>query len=231
MDSTAAPPTHPVGPPHGRRNYYNDEDFFRADPHRGTVRDVYGRRLVRASDDLLAALAAALEDEVGDAAGEIVYRLGRRWGAETMRALTARVPQEFGVESVEQMHMNVLLETWRWPFTAAGWGTWRYDFRRARQGLPVVELWNSAAVSAAGQTGRPVCPLYAGLFAACFGHLAGRELVGVELQCAAAGADHCRFVVTTGPRAAKAAGWRDEGVAADEILERLGSPAGPPTGG
>src|SRR5262245_40266543 len=187
MESTAAPLADPAGPPHGRRNYYNDDDFFRADPLRGTVRDVYGRRLVRVADDFLAALAAALEQEVGDAAGDILYRLGRRWGAETMRALAARAPREFGVESVEQMHMNVLLETWRWPLTAAGWGTWRYDFRRARQGLPVVELWNSAAAMALGRAGRPVCHLYAGLFAACFGHLAGRELVGVELECAGVG--------------------------------------------
>src|SRR3954462_3389335 len=129
MESTATAPARPAATnadsTHGRHNYYNDEDFFRPDPAAGVVRDVYGRRVVRAADDLLAALTAALEREVGDAAGEVLYKLGGRWGAEEMRACAARAPQEFGVEAIEQMNMNVLLETWRWPLAAAGWGAWR----------------------------------------------------------------------------------------------------------
>jgi len=220
MESTAVA----AGPP-GRPNYYNDEDFFRTEAAAGVVRDALGRRVVRAADDLLAALAGALGQEVGDAAGEILYKLGRRWGEAEARACAERAPREFGVESIERMNMNVLLETWRWPLTAAGWGTWRHDFRRARQGLPVVELYDSAAAAAHGPAQKPVCHLYAGLFAAVFSHLAGRELAGVELQCAATGADCCRFVVTTPPRAAAAARLRDEGVPADEVLQRLGGPA------
>src|SRR5262245_59874869 len=120
MESTAVA----AGPP-GRPNYYNDEDFFRTDAAAGVVRDALGRRVVRAADDLLAALAGALGQEVGDAAGEILYKLGRRWGEAEARACAERAPREFGVESIERMNMNVLLETWRWPLTAAGWGTWR----------------------------------------------------------------------------------------------------------
>jgi predicted hydrocarbon binding protein len=234
MESTATARAPAVAAPtdstHGRHNYYNDEDFFRPDPVAGVLRDAFGRRVVRAPADLLAALTAALEKEVGDAAGEVLYKLGQRWGAEEMRACVARAPQEFGVQTIEQMNMNVLLETWRWPLAAAGWGAWRYDFRFARQGMPVVELRQSAAILPPvidrGLT-RPVCHLYAGLFAACFSHLAGRELVGVELQCAATGADCCRFVVTTPPRAASAVQFRDEGASADEVLQRLGGPPVP----
>lgn len=222
MEANTAVVEPTAGPAAGRHNYYADEDFFRTDPVAGTLHDVYGRRLVRASADFLSALATALEQEVGDAAGEILYKLGLRWGTDDLRACAERAPWEFGVASIEQMNMNVLLETWRWPLTAAGWGTWQYDFRRARQGLPVVELFHSAVASARGSAGRPVCHLYAGLLAAGFSRLAGRELVGVELQCAAAGADRCRFVVTTAPRAATAVQWRDAGLSADDVLQRLG---------
>jgi predicted hydrocarbon binding protein len=213
--------------PPGRHNYYADEDFFRPDPAACATRDAYGRRVVRVAGEFLAALAGALGQESGDRAGEILYQLGARWGAADMRALAARVPGEFGVDGVGQLNFSVLLETWRWPLTAAGWGTWRYDLSRVRQGLPLIDLFGSATAAALGPSARPVCHLYAGLFAAGFGHLAGRELAGVELQCAAAGADRCRILVAAPARAAAAAQLRDEGVSADAILERLGG--SPPT--
>lgn len=221
MPVTAAPA------PTGRPSYFSGDDFVRPDPARGTLRDATGRRLVRVSADLLAALHAALEAENGATATDVLYKLGRRWGEADFRAFADRAPKEAGVPSLEQMHFNVLLESWRWPLTAAGWGTWRHDFRRARVGLPVVELANSAAVAALGQTGKPVCHLYAGLFAALFSALAHRELVGVELQCAAAGADGCRILVASAARAATAAKLRDEGVPAEEILDRLAPPPPP----
>jgi predicted hydrocarbon binding protein len=216
------------GTPAGRHNYYNDEDFVRPDPARGTARDAAGRRLVRASADFLAALHSALDREVGDAAGDVLYKLGRRWGEADFQAFGERAPREFGVANLDQMHFNVMLESWRWPLTTAGWGTWRYDFRRARQGLPVVALTNSAVAAAVGKTSKPICHLYAGLFAAVFGSLARRELAGIELECAATGADGCRFLVASAAKAAAAAKLRDEGVAAEAILDRLSASA---TGG
>jgi bacteriochlorophyll 4-vinyl reductase len=216
MPPTAAAPS--------RHNYFNDEDFIRPDPARGTVRDAVGRRLVRASADLLAALRAPLGRE-GAAAGDVLYKVGRRWGDADFRAFAARAPKEFGVTGLEQMHFQVMLESWRWPFTSAGWGTWRYDFRRARVGLPVVDLTNSVAVT--GRADKPVCHLYAGLFAAVFSALAKRDLVGVELQCAATGAECCRFLVASAAKAGAAARLRDEGVPAEEILDRLAAPPPP----
>jgi bacteriochlorophyll 4-vinyl reductase len=216
MTATAAAPQ--------RHNYYNDEDFVRPDPARGTVKDAAGRRVVSASVDFIAALHAALDREVGDAAADVLYKLGRRWGEADFRAFAERAPREFGVAGLEQMHFNVMLESWRWPFTAAGWGTWRYDFRRARVGLPVVEVTNSVVAAAIGKSDKPVCHLYAGLFAAVFGSLAQRELVGVEVQCAATGAAGCRFVVAAAAKAATAANLRNEGVPAEEILDRLAEP-------
>jgi predicted hydrocarbon binding protein len=216
-------PVTPAAPP-SRHNYYNDEDFVRPDSARGTARDAAGRRFVRASVDFLASLHASLEREVGDASADVLYKLGRRWGEADFRSFAERAPQEFGVAGLEQMHFNVMLESWRWPLTAAGWGSWRYDFRRARQGLPVVALTNSAVAAAVGRTAKPVCHLYAGLFAAVFGSLARRELVGVELECGATGADGCRFLITSAQKAASAAKLRDEGVPAEDLLERLATP-------
>src|SRR4051812_40959604 len=110
-------PATPAAPP-SRHNYYNDEDFVRPDPARGTARDAAGRRFVRASADFLASLHAALDREVGDGAADVLYKLGRRWGEADFRSFAERVPREFGVAGLEQMHFNVMLESWRWPLTA-----------------------------------------------------------------------------------------------------------------
>jgi predicted hydrocarbon binding protein len=214
------PPTAAAAPQ--RHNYYNDEDFVRLDTTRGTIRDVAGRRLVRASADILAALPAALSRE-GAATPEVLYKIGRRWGDADFKAFAERVPREFGVSSIEEMHFQVMLESWRWPLTAAGWGAWRYDFRRARAGLPVVDLSNS--VTAIDRSDKPACHLYSGLFAAVFSALAKRELVGVELQCSATGADGCRILIATAAKAATAATLRDEGLSSDDILDKLVGPS------
>jgi hypothetical protein len=216
MPTAAAAPQRP--------NYYNDEDFVRPDPVQGTVRDATGRRFVRASGDIFAALTAAIAKH-GAAADDVWYKLGRRWGEADFRAFAERAPREFGVPSLEQMHFQVMLESWRWPLTANGWGTWRYDFRRARVGLPVIDLSSSVAVR--GKSDKPVCHLYAGLFAAVFSALAKRDLAGIELQCAANGADGCRILVASAAKVATATALRDEGLAAEDILERLAAPAEP----
>jgi predicted hydrocarbon binding protein len=212
MPSTAAA-TGPVNSHHGHDRSHSD-----------VVRDAAGRRLVYVTGDLLASLTWALQRDGYDDA-DILYKIGRRWGEADFRAFAERAPREFGVPSLDQMPFQEMLDAWRGPLTAAGWGTWRYDFRCARVGLPVVELSNSAAVG--GPAGKPACHLYAGLFAAVFGALARRELAGVELECAAAGADRCRILVASTTKAATAANLRDEGRSANEILERLATPTAP----
>ncbi len=203
----------------GRPHHFNDDDFIRPDPAQGTIHDAFGRRLVLVSTDLLAALATALNRGGADA----LYQIGRRWGDADFRAFAERAPKEFGVAGLEQMHFQTMLDSWRWPFTAAGWGTWQYDFRRARIGLPVVVLKHSIAVS--GRADKPVCHLYAGLFAALFSGLAQRELVGLELQCAATGADDCRFLVASAEKTRAASKLRKKSVRAEEILDRLAAPS------
>jgi uncharacterized protein len=208
-----------------RLNYFNDEDYFHSEPTHGAVHDAVGRRLVRASVDWLAGLSIALAG-VGANVDTVMYKLGRRWGDADFRAFAERAPREFGVAGLEQMHFQVMLESWRWPLTAAGWGTWQYDFRRARVGLPVVNLSNSVLCAVAELNGdrKPACHLYAGLFGAVFTALAKRELSALELQCAATGADGCRILVASASRISTATMLRDEGMLAEDILERLSAP-------
>lgn len=209
-----------LGPPPYRRGHYAPEDFFCSDPADGVVTTVYGQRVLRVSDDFLAALHRSLEQEVGERAGAILYEIGRRWGAADMRTFTARAPEEFGTD-YEKVHMHVLMETWWWPRIAGGWGQWSFDLSRAPQRFVCLDVRDSAEARALTKLPGPACHLYAGFFAGGLSHLARRDLECVELQCRAAGADICRFLFTTAAQAQTASQRRDAGETAAEIVHTL----------
>jgi uncharacterized protein len=220
----AAPPADPTaGPPPFRRPHYSADTYYRCDAAAGAVTTAYGQRVLRVSEDFLAALHRAVEREAGDRAEAILYEAGRRWGHADMTAFAARAPEEFGA-SYETVHMDVLLETWWWPRTAGGWGTWAFDFRRAPQRLVFLDVRESAEARASAGAGRPVCHLYAGYFAGGLSFLARKDLACVELQCRAAGAGTCQFLFSVPPTVQQARQWRDAEEPAATIVERLTRP-------
>ncbi|MFO0807426.1 MAG: V4R domain-containing protein [Gemmataceae bacterium] len=205
-----------------RHHYFTPREFFQHNPHSGTITNAYGQRVIRATEELVPSLIAALDAEVGDAASEILYKCGLAWGRAEVEAFVPRVESEYEVE-FDKLSMGTMLETWWWPFRVAGWGRWRYEFRHTAR-IVVIDLHDSFVAAAVGQSGRVACHFYAGLFAAVFSRLAKKPLASVELQCAAAGASHCRFMVATEQRVHEATIWRNEGITADEILQRLTHP-------
>lgn len=210
-----------MGPQPYRHNHYFDDEFFRPDPATGIVTNVYGQRVLHVSEDFVTSLLAGLEHEVGDAAGEIMYKCGYQWGLEDMKSFSARAAAEFEVQ-FNKMGMGFMLETWWWPLTIEGWGTWRYDFTKSRQGLIFIDLFESAVAKNIGEVGKVVCYFYAGLFAAVFTTLARRELAGIEIQCYSTGEEYCKFLIATKKRVNAAAFWRNEGATSKDIQRKVG---------
>ena len=196
------------------------DDRFRHDPARGVVEAADGRRVLRVTEDFLAGLLEGLDAEVGDAAAAVAYQCGYEWGQEDLRSFTSRAREQFETD-VEKLPLGVALESWWAPLVAAGWGRWQYDFVQAKKGVILVDLRGSAVAAAAGPVGRPVCHLYTGLFAACFTTLSKRQLAGVEIQCAAAGAESCKILVSTRKQLDKVAAWRRDGATAAEVVQHL----------
>jgi predicted hydrocarbon binding protein len=162
-----------------------------------------------------------MEEEVGDAAGLILYKTGYEWGLEDMRAFDARMGAEFGGGKPLEWNLNFVLETWWWPLTSQGWGTWGFDFSQRKQGLIFVDLFDSAVAKSLERVGKPVCYLYAGLFSALFTHLSKKELSCIEIQCYGAGEDYCKFLIGLEKRVNAAKFWVEEGAKAGEILDKL----------
>jgi predicted hydrocarbon binding protein len=209
-----------AGPQPYEHSHYAADRFFQFDAASGTLNNVYGQRLLRVGADFARALRESLVRELGDRAAEALYDIGFRWGEADMKSFVPRIEQEYEC-AFEKLAMGPMLESWWWPFRAAGWGVWRYDFSQTRAGLVFVELYGSATADPGEQTEKPRCDLYAGLYAAAFSHLAQRKLVCVELECAARGDSHCRFLVTAKRRADAAAAERDAGASVEDIINKL----------
>ncbi len=201
-------------------NHYTPDRFLRWDRPTGQLHNVYGQRCVRVTEDFILALLASLEEEIGEAAGEIMYQCGYQWGLQDMKSFAGRVQAEFELD-LAHMGMGFLLETWWWPLQIAGWGHWQYDFRQSKQGLLFVDLHESVVAKSIGNVGHASCYFYAGLFAAVFSTLARRPLGCVEIQCYSMGEDFCKFLISAQERVEAAAFWKNDGATTEDIVKKV----------
>ncbi len=208
------------GPQPYKHNYYTSDQFFVPSPQVGQIKNVYGQRVVRVTEDFITGMLAGLEDETGDRAGELMYATGFQWGLADMKRFVPRVQSEFESD-FKKMGTGMLLETWWWPLTIEGWGTWHFDFREAKRDMIFIELYESAVAKTLGDIGEVVCYFYAGMFASVFSMLSRKDFGCVEIQCYAMGADHCKFLISHEERVDSAAFWRNQGASGNEILKKI----------
>ena len=209
-----------IGPTrHRQHNYYAADKFFRHDES-GRLVNRYRQRVMLVPEDFIASYQLALEEEVGDAAAEIMYRCGYEWGKADVIAFEKHFQEEFGRPFIEA-HAQMALETWWWPLQAAGWGAWSHDLSQLKEGLIFVDLYESAVAKSVGNIGKVACHYYAGMFAAVFSHIARTELSGLEIQCYSMGEEFCKFLIGASKRVNAAQFWTREGATAKEIIERL----------
>ncbi|HEV3144850.1 MAG TPA: V4R domain-containing protein [Gemmataceae bacterium] len=221
-DEQTLDPAHPATAQQPfRHSYYAPDQFFQEQPG-GVIQTIYGQRVLRAGTSFFPALLNSLVQIGGVEPARLMYRFGQQLGQQEMDAFVPRIEREFEVP-FEKMHLGVMLETWWWPYRAKGWGDWRCDFQHAANGLILVDIFDSFVAAALGQTGRCVCDLYAGLFAALFSRIASRELGCIELRCASAGAPHCQFLIAIPQRIEAATRWREQGHDARAVLKSLGA--------
>lgn len=210
-----------IGPQPVKHNVYTMEDFFRPDPDAGTVMTRNAQRTFHVSEDFIVGLQAGLEQEVGDASAVVVYKCGFQWGIADMRRFETTMAREYG-QDIHSANLQFMMETWWWPLQAMGWGSWEIDFSKHEQGIIVINLYDSAVAKSLGEVGKPVCYLYAGMFAGTLTHLARRPLSGIEIQCYAMGANYCRFVIGAEKRINAVEFWMEEGASASDVIAKLG---------
>lgn len=203
-----------------KHNVYTLEDFLRHDESAGTVFTRNQQRVFHVSEDFILGLQAGLDQEVGDASAVVLYKCGFQWGLADMKKFETTMVREYG-RDIQATNINFLMETWWWPLQAMGWGSWELDLGKQEQGIMVVNLFDSVVAKSLGEVGKPVCYLYAGMFAGVMTHLSRRPLAGIEIQCYAMGATFCRFVIGAEKRINAVEFWLEEGANASDVLAKL----------
>lgn len=204
---------------HVQHNHYEIGKFLVREGS-GRLLNRYKQRMMLVPEDFVVGYQLALQEEVGDAAAEIMYRCGLEWGKADMQGFERRFQEEFGMRMADA-HSRMVLESWWWPLQASGWGSWSYDLSQLKEGLIFVDLYDSAIAKSVGNIGKVACHYYAGLFAAAFGHIARADLSGLEIQCYSMGEEFCKFLIGASKRINAAQFWAREGATAQEIIARL----------
>jgi hypothetical protein len=212
-----------LGGVQGFHNYYTPDEFFRHDPSEGAIYLRDGQRAAKISEAFINGLHSGIEEEVGNTSGLLMYRCGQEWALADMKRFSARMRQEFGGGKLDIWQMNpaFVWECWWWPLAIEGYGGWTLDLSFADKDITLIEIRNSAVAKSMKMVGRPVCHMYAGLFAGAFSFFHRKELQSIEVQCYAMGNDVCKFLVGDEKRVNAAEFWREEGASAQTIRDNL----------
>ncbi len=200
--------------------HYSRAKFFDFDMEQGTIEDYHHQRNLLVGEDFIVSLLKGLEHEVGEAAGWLLYQIGFDWGKQDA-VLFQSWFKEFYNMTLETSNLAFAMETWWWPYTAQGWGTWSPNLSARESGFFYVDLFDSAVAKTLGYMGKPVCHLYAGLLAGFFSVAFAENLCSTEIQCYAMGNDFCRFLIGSEQRIQAAEFWIASGAKANEIAERF----------
>jgi uncharacterized protein len=203
-----------------KRNHYSFEDFFSFQPEQGTITDWNESRNILASEDFILAMIEGLEQEVGSASAVVMYNIGKTWGERDAAFFQNWFEKDYGM-GLRECNPTFALEAWWWPFTSQGWGNWDVDLSDQKNGFMFINIFDSAVARTLGDVGKPVCHIYAGLFAGFFSNLVQKELSCIELQCYAMGETYCKFLLGKRDRIDAATFWQNEGATMRDIEKRL----------
>jgi hypothetical protein len=137
---------------------------------------------------------------------------------ELKRQLSAKSGASFDFWQVDP---TSAFDSWWAPFKQAGWGSCVFDNSRSSQGTIHVTLRGSVIAAALAGSDQPVCHVYAGLFAGAASFFDRVERHGVEIQCSAENQDTCQFVIGPSSVVDSSETWRQQGLNAAAILDRL----------
>lgn len=203
-----------------RHHHYRLEDFFTFQSQQGSIIDWNESRNILATEDFIVALIQGLDQEVGSASSVLMYNIGKVWGEKDFVLFKQWFEAEYG-RSISQCQLAFVLEAWWWPFTSQGWGNWEVDLEDQANGFLFISIFDSAVARTLGDIGKPVCHIYAGLFAGFFSSLVQQDLSCIEIQCYAMGETYCKFLLGKQERIDAAAFWQTEGATVQDIEQRL----------
>ena len=203
-----------------RGNYFAPDAYVQGDYEFGLIENRQGARLIALPEVLLQAIHTSLEQEVGPAAGLVLFNCGRWWGKNFYRRFSEELSDYYG-KPLAQMEMVELLQCLKQCWKTHGWGTLDLTMDHYQQGFLVVKVCHSAFAETVASGNKPKCFLEAGIFSAFFSELTGRNLNCVQTSCESMGAECNHFVVGLLERLKPIEAWLEEGHDHGTIIELL----------
>lgn len=201
-------------------NYYANEVYVRGDLEMGLLESRRGDRLLSLPQTLIQAIYAGLNKETGQASRLVLFNCGRWWGKNFFNRFQDEVSDYYGTPLVE-MQMADFLQALKQCWITYGLGRLNLDQTYHDRGFLIVETQNSPFARLAPDAQLPACFLEAGMLAAIFSQLAGRDLHCVQTRCESMGADSNLFVIGLRQRLESAEAWVEKQLDHESILPRL----------
>ena len=201
-------------------NYFATTTYVRSDLELGLLENRRGDRLLALPETLIQGLYAGLQKETGQASRLVLFNCGRWWGKSFYTRFREEVSDYYGV-ALSEMAMAEFLQCLQQCWVAYGWGKLDLDHAHQHRGFLVVKTWNSAFAKQAPRSDLPICSLEAGVLAAFFSQLTGKELHCVQTSCESLEADCNRFILGLAPRLKPAEIMVEEHLGHDAIVAQL----------
>jgi predicted hydrocarbon binding protein len=175
-------------------NYFATDAYVHSDLEMGLLENREGDRLLALPEPLIQAIYAGLEQETGQASRLVLFNCGRWWGQSFYTRFREQMSGYYGMPLAD-MGMVEFMQALKQYWITHGWGKIDLDQSYQNRGFLVIQTWNSPFAKFAPRHDQPACHLEAGVFAAFFSQLTGRELHCVQTTCESMGADCNRFVL------------------------------------
>ncbi|MCM2254640.1 MAG: PAS domain-containing protein [Vicinamibacteria bacterium] len=168
------------------------------DLERRLLADGADERVLALGADFLRAMDVALGGRGSSLREQTLQRMGVEWGQRHALRLEAMIQRDHQ-RAMREVELHVALEYVTGSLALIGLGRAEVDLAWRRRGLLVVTHTDSPQ-AIAGEAGERCCALLAGFHAGVLGHLSGRPLAGLELQCGTVPPAPCRFAIGTEAR-------------------------------
>jgi uncharacterized protein len=201
-------------------NYFATTTYVRSDLELGLLENRRGDRLLALPETLIQGIYAGLEKETGQASRLVLFNCGRWWGKNFYTRFREEVSDYYGV-ALGNMTMVEFLQCLRQCWSTYGWGKLELDHSHQHRGFLVVKTWNSVFAHQATRSDMPICALEAGVLAAFFSQLTGKDLHCIQTTCESMEADCNRFILGLAPRLQPAEVWVEQHLEHDAIVEQL----------
>jgi predicted hydrocarbon binding protein len=192
----------------------------RGDLETGLLENRQGDRLLALPETLIQAIYSGLDQETEKASHLVLFNCGKWWGKSFYVRFSEQITGYYCMPLTD-LPMAEFLQALKRCWIVHGLGKIDLDQAYQQHGFLVIKIWNSAFARLAPNQDRPICYLEAGLLAAFFSQLTGRELHCVQTTCESLGADCNRFLLGIPQRLVPVERMLAQQLDHDVIMERL----------